>query len=115
MNKIRIFALLTALFGLVGCQRDEFSTPVAPRVIAMVQLTEVDRNTVAGFQEAMGKLGYQEGRDVTYLTDPPAGSVDKLEGIIRGHLAKNPDLFLVSSTPATQAVKRLTEANRKPP
>ncbi|MDO8958529.1 MAG: ABC transporter substrate-binding protein, partial [Rhodocyclaceae bacterium] len=33
----------------------------------------------------------------------------------RGHLAKNPDLFLVSSTPATQAVKRLTEANRKPP
>lgn len=119
MNNVLVIALLTSLLGLVGCQRNELSgaksTPAAPRVIAMVQLTEVDRKTVAGFQEGMAKLGYQEGKNVIYLSAPPAGSVDKLEGITRAHLAKNPDLFFVSSTPATQAVKRLTESSRKPP
>ena len=122
MNASYWIAVSTALLGLVGCQRDEAvggrSTPVmstTPRVIAMVQLTDVDRSTMAGFKEAMAKLGYLEGKNVAYLSAPPAGSVDKLDGIIRGHLAKNPDLLLVSSTPATQAVKRLTESGRKPP
>jgi len=119
VNKSFVLAVLTTLLGIAGCERGELfggkSGPAAPRVIAMVQLTEVDRNTVAGFKEAMAQLGYEEGKNVTYLADPPAGSIDKLEGIIRGHLAKKPDLFIVSSTPATQAVKRLTEAGRKPP
>jgi putative tryptophan/tyrosine transport system substrate-binding protein len=112
-------ALLMVFFTLAACQRDDLvgAKPQqgAPRVIAMVQLTAVDRNTVAGFQAAMSKLGYQNGKQVTYLDVPPAGSVDKLEGIIRGHLDKKPDLFLVSSTPATLAAKRLTEASGKPP
>jgi putative ABC transport system substrate-binding protein len=107
------------LFGLIGCQRDDVAgtKPVAgaPRVIAMVQLTAVDRHTVAGFQAAMAKLGYQEGKQVAYLDAPPAGSVDKLDDIIRSHLDKKPDLFLASSTPATLAVKRLTAASSKPP
>lgn len=116
MNNAMAMLLLTALLGLVGCQRGELSgAKSAPRVIAMVQLTDVDRKTVAGFQEEMARMGYQEGKNVAYLSAPPAGSVDKLEGIIRAHLAKNPDLFLVSSTPATQAVKRLTASSRKPP
>jgi putative ABC transport system substrate-binding protein len=112
-------AFIFVLVGSVACQRDDVAgaKPVqgAPRVIAMVQLTAVDRNTVAGFQAAMAKLGYQDGKQVTYLAVPPAGSVDKLDGIIRSHLDKKPDLFLVSSTPATLAVKRLTEASSKPP
>lgn len=117
-NKLLIVSL-AVLSGLVGCQREEATGARAGldarRVIAMVQLTEVDRNTVHGFQEAMTKLGYREGKNVVYLSMPPAGSVDKLEGIIRAHLARKPDLIFVSSTPATQAVKRLTEASSKPP
>lgn len=112
----RALAIIVLMASLLGCQREPSpGSQVTPRVIAMVQLTEVDRGTVAGFQEAMKELGYQEGRNVSYLLVPPAGTVDKLEDIILGHLARNPDLFLVSSTPATLAVKRLTEAKAKPP
>jgi putative ABC transport system substrate-binding protein len=80
-----------------------------PRVIALVQLTEVDASTVAGFKAGMAAAGYREGHDVIYLSKGPAVTVDRLEGIIREHLAQKPDLFMVSSTPATQQVKRLTE------
>jgi putative ABC transport system substrate-binding protein len=63
----------------------------------------------------MAQLGYQEGQQVIYLTEPPAGSIDKLDDMITRHLKKNPDLILASSTPAALAVKRLTESRGKPP
>jgi len=114
--------LVLVALGLTACQRDDraaaepgLGASATPRVVAMVRLTAVDDNTVASFQAAMSKLGYQAGQQVTYLDAPPAGSVDKLEGIIRHHLDKKPDLFLVSSTPATLAVNRLTEASGQPP
>jgi putative ABC transport system substrate-binding protein len=119
MKHVFLTAALLSLCGVTGCQRDDVagakSVQGTPRVIAMVQLTAVDRNTVAGFQATMTRLGYQDGKQVTYLDASPAGSVDKLEGIIRGHLDKKPDLLLVSSTPATLAAKRLTEASGRPP
>jgi putative ABC transport system substrate-binding protein len=116
----RRFLLLAAALTLIAAavllqppapapQRD------GPRVIAMVQLTDVDAQTVAGFQEGMARLGYRENKDVAYLTTGAIGSIDKLEEVIRGHLAKQPDLIFVSSTPATLAVKRLTESKRYPP
>ncbi len=112
-------ALLMVFFALAACQRDDLASAKpaagAPRVITMLRLTAVDNHTVAGFQAAMTKLGYQDGQRVTYVDAPPAGSVDKLEGIIRSHLDKKPDLLLVSSTPVALAVKRLTEASGKPP
>lgn len=86
-----------------------------PRVVAMVQLTAVDSGTVAGFQEAMARMGYRENHDIVYLTTGPVGHVAKLEEVIRTHLSKHPDLVFVSSTPATQAVKRLTDQEKHPP
>lgn len=119
MNNQYATVSLILLSCLAGCQREEaiVAGPAleAPRVIAMVQLTDVDRNTVNGFREAMANLGYREGSDVSYLSVPPAGSADKLDDIVRAHLARKPDLIFVSSTPATQAVKRLTEASGEPP
>lgn len=85
-----------------------------PRLIALVQLTEVDSATVAGFKAGMEAAGFHEGQQVVYLSQGPAGSIDKLDGIITGHLARHPDLIMVSSTPATQAVKRLTEGTALP-
>jgi putative ABC transport system substrate-binding protein len=91
------------------------SAHAGPRLVALIQLTEVDNNTVAGFKEAMTRLGYREGIEVTYLSTGPVGNADRLEETIRGHLQHKPDLIFVSSTPATQAVKRLTEADQHPP
>ncbi|MBI2276680.1 MAG: ABC transporter substrate-binding protein [Dechloromonas sp.] len=88
---------------------------LGPRRIAMLQLTAVDNDTVLGFQETMTTLGYREGIEVEYLSAGPVGSTERLENVIRDYLKKNPDLFFVSSTPATQTVKRLTEERRQPP
>jgi len=64
-------------YALAACQHDDPAgtepRQAEPRVIAMLRLTAVDNHTVAGFQAAMDKLGYQEGRHVTYLDAPPAG------------------------------------------
>lgn len=109
--------LLALLAALLACQRGAPApeTRERPRVIALVQLTEVDRNTRKGFMEAMSALGYREGEQVIYLSAPPAGSADKLERLIRQHLAQKPDLFFVSSTPATLVAKQLTTASGGPP
>jgi putative ABC transport system substrate-binding protein len=112
----RVLAFVVLLVGLFGCQRElSPGLQAAPKVIAMVQLTEVDKGTVSGFQEGMKALGYEEGRNLAYLAVPPAGSPDKLEVLIRRELAENPDLLLVSSTAATLVAKRLTEAKGTPP
>lgn len=91
------------------------ATTAVSKVIAIVQLTDVDNPTVAGFQEAMTGLGYREGQEVVYLNSGAVGRSDRLEDVIHSHLLKQPDLIFVSSTPATQAVKRLTEARQQPP
>lgn len=104
-----LLALAAALAYLLWPERAP-----APRVIALVQLTAVDRATVAGFKAGLAAAGYREGRDVTYLEATPAGEIGHLDAIIRTHLAKNPDLFLVSSTPATQRLKQLTQGRTIP-
>ncbi len=84
-------------------------TPASRLVtIGVVQLTAVDAETFEGFKTAMAELGFQEGENVRYLFPGPAGSLDRLDGIIAAHLAAKVDLLLVSSTPATQAAMRAT-------
>lgn len=85
-----------------------------PRTVALVQLTAVDAQTVAGFKAGMLEAGYREGQDVVYLEPGPVGSIDGLDAVILDQLGKQPDLFMVSSTPATQAVRRLTEGQGIP-
>ncbi|MGE5493353.1 MAG: ABC transporter substrate-binding protein [Actinomycetota bacterium] len=117
MKRLRLIVLfLASLAAAAVVLATAFSSASAkPRVIALVQLTSVDENTVLGFKEGMEQLGYREGSDVVYLSHGPIGSAQLLEGVIREHLEKKPDLFFVSSTPATQAVKRLTEGRQSPP
>jgi len=105
--------VIAAILVLVIPERGERAAG-KPVSIAMVQLTEVDRGTVAGFIEGMQQFGYREGRDVIYLNPGPVGAIDRLEPAIVGLLEQEPDLILVSSTPATIAVKRLTEGRQVP-
>lgn len=90
------------------------SAPASPLRIALVQLTAVDRQTVAGFKAGMAEAGYREGRDVVYLDPGPVGRIEALEAVVHDLLQRQPDLFMVSSTPATQAVRRLTASKNIP-
>ncbi len=112
---IFLFLLAAALaaggFWLVSGPRDAARKPW---LISVIQLTAVDAQTLKGFKEGMAALGYREGKDVTYLYNGPAGTIDNLGPAIRQHLAKKPDLIFVSSTPATLAVKKAVAATGIP-
>ena len=116
MKTFRSYGWFLALLALGAAWFiwQSWTEPSRPKVVALVQLTEVDRNTVAGFKAGMQAAGYRENSDVVYLEPEPAGTVERLEPIIRAHLAQQPDLFLVSSTPASQAVARLTRGRDIP-
>lgn len=100
--------LLLALLALYAWRPWSLVGQERPRVIALVQLTEVDANTVAGFKAGLAEAGYRGDRQVRYLDHGPVGRIERLDAVILDHLRQRPDLFLVSSTPATQAVQRLT-------
>lgn len=99
-------AAVAALAALLWLAAGRATPPHKPKVVSVIQLTAVDSATFEGFKAELAALGYREGRDITYLYDGPAGTIERLEPIILSHLARQPDLVLVSSTPATLAVKR---------
>ncbi len=110
-------AALAAVFGVmvivfVLSSGDDFPKKI-PR-IAVVQLSNVDTSTYAGFLVRMKELDYLPGVDFEVVYKGPAGSIDRLDGLVREYLAMEPDLILVSSTPGTLAVKRLTEGSGIP-
>ncbi len=109
---LAIFAV--ALAGVLWLTAERGNKSSAPRLVSVIQLTSVDGATFEGFRESLTAYGYREGREIEYLHDGPAGSIDALEPMILRHLARHPDLILVSSTPATLAVKRILGERRIP-
>jgi putative ABC transport system substrate-binding protein len=62
----------------------------------------------------MDELGYQEGRNITYVYQGPAASIAELDSIAGGLVAAKVDLILALSTPATQAAQRATSGTDLP-
>ena len=110
---VLICAVVAALLFTVWQMKK--SDQAAPYRIGVVSFTAVDRVTYAGFQEGLKKLGYGNGRKpVEYLFQSAGGDHKVLAAVVEKVLAFQPDLIFVSSTPATQAVKKATRQNRIP-
>jgi len=118
-HKLRLNNALTGIIIILGgmlfltlvvLNREDVSEQQRqPIVISVIQLSNVDASTYAGFLVEMKRLGYQQNIDVKYIYKGAAKDIAKLDDMVRWHLTKHPDLILVSSTPGTQAVKRLTK------
>lgn len=106
--KYGILAIVLAMLlaGAYWLAKQPAADGSRPLVISVVQLTPVDAATLQGFKEGMAQRGYREGKDIVYLDEGPAGTIARLEALVRRQLAAKPRLFFVSSTPATQAVKK---------
>ncbi len=89
-------------------------SPPRPVRVAVFSLTDVDDATLAGFKAGMARLGYREGAEIVYRVPGPAGRIDLLDAYVTGEAARDADLILVSSTPATQAVLRAGLDRRVP-
>ena len=83
-------------------------------VVAVVQFTCNNLDTLEGFKAGMAKAGYEEGRQVTYLIPEPAQSREELDRHLAQILAQKPDLLFVSPTLAAVAAKAATVQNRVP-
>jgi putative ABC transport system substrate-binding protein len=81
--------------------------------IAFIQLSQVDDKTFEGFKTQMELLGWSD-KKVQYIVPGAAQKVKNLPGIVEKVLEKKPDLIFVSSTPATQAVKKAIEGRNIP-
>ncbi|MEA3315029.1 MAG: ABC transporter substrate-binding protein [Campylobacterota bacterium] len=83
--------------------------------VAFITLSEVDNETFKGFKNGMETLGWREGSNIEYIVPKVAHTIDKLDSIVEEVLYKEPDLIFVSSTPATQAVKKALNGKKNIP
>jgi putative ABC transport system substrate-binding protein len=76
------------------------------KTVAFVSLSNVDDNTFSGFKTKMNDIGWIEGENINYIVAGAAKSVSNLSAKVEFVISKKPDMILVSSTPATQEVKK---------
>jgi putative ABC transport system substrate-binding protein len=62
----------------------------------------------AGFQEELGKLGWNEGQNIRIDTRWATADVESLQRFAKQLVALQPDLILTGSTPATAAMRQQT-------
>jgi putative ABC transport system substrate-binding protein len=82
--------------------------------IGVINLSPRLEPILEGFKARMAELGYQEGRNITYIYQGPASSIAELDSIAHGLVAARVDLILALSTPATQAIQRATAGTSLP-
>jgi putative ABC transport system substrate-binding protein len=70
----------------------------------------VRRPFLAAFRAAMRDLGYVEGTSFSIVTRYAEGKFDRLSELARELLSLDPDVLLVSTTPANIAAKRVTSS-----
>ncbi|MCK5110815.1 MAG: ABC transporter substrate-binding protein [Arcobacteraceae bacterium] len=97
--------LLVGIFFNTKSGKDEIKT----YTVAFVSLSKVDDNTFNGFKKQMQIYGWEENKNIKYIVPGAAKKVKNLKSIVKSVVEKKPDIILVSSTPATQEVKRATK------
>ena len=76
--------------------------------IGVLQFTNNNATTLAGFKLGMAEAGLRENKEIIYLFAGPVQDRSSLEAAVQQLLKKQPDLIFVSTTPATRAVKDVT-------
>lgn len=102
IKKTLLFFTIVLLF--LGCENKNNNT----KTVAFVSLSKVDDKTFEGFKNQMDYLDWKENKNIKYIVPGAAEQVSNLPSIIASVIKQKPDLILVSSTPATQEVKKQT-------
>src|SRR6516162_9518028 len=83
------------------------------RIGVLMAFSENDpeaQSWVAGFREELGKLGWTEGHNIQIDTRWATADVESLARSAKQLVARQPDLILTGSTPATAAMRQQTNA-----
>ncbi len=79
-----------------------------PSRIGVIQFTNNNATTLAGFKQGMQAAGLQENQEIVYLFDGPVQDRQQLEAATKELLTRQPELILASTTPAARAVQAVT-------
>ena len=83
--------------------------------VGVVNYTQVLNPIVEGFQAEMAKLGYIEGKNVTYIYHGLLENNSQvIEAEVKGMLDQKVDMFLTLGTPTTLAAKKAVEGTHIP-
>ena len=113
-RNVIFISLLILVLGIYFINKYKSSNETIVPTVAFLSLTSVDNKTFKGFKEQMEQYGWIENKNINYLISKPAQKVENLQPMVKSVVDKKPDLILVSSTPATQEVKRATVENNIP-
>jgi putative tryptophan/tyrosine transport system substrate-binding protein len=98
--------LVLVVFSMVlfftGCGEDNNKI----KTVAFISLSNVDNNTFNGFKSKMKEMGWNENENIKYVVAGAALNVKNLPNKVSSIIKQKPDMILVSSTPATQEVKK---------
>jgi putative ABC transport system substrate-binding protein len=79
-------------------------------LIASVENDPQVQKRLTVFREALGRLGWQEGRNLRTELRFRIGAIERMHAGAAELVSKGPDVILVTSTPAANAVRRLDPA-----
>ncbi|MEA3498353.1 MAG: ABC transporter substrate-binding protein [Campylobacterota bacterium] len=113
MRKYILFFLSLVVIVAILFKINSNSVDDKVKTVAFIALSNVDNNTFSGFKEQMKAYSWDE-KNINYIVPGAANKVENLKPIIESVILKKPDLILVSSTPATQEVKRQTANSNIP-
>jgi len=114
-NTILSLVLFIALVLLLILYNfDDTQKSNSTQKIGVISLSKVDNATFNGFKQKMEMFGWIEGVNIKYIRPAPALTINNLENVVHTVLKKDVDLILVSSTPGTLAVKKLTKGKNIP-
>jgi len=100
-----IIVVAIATYLILGSSDEDESDEI---VIGVINLAPVLDPVVGGFKDGMTDLGYVEGENITYIYEGPIGDISQLDAAAQALVDADVDLILSVSTPATQAVQRVT-------
>lgn len=110
----RIVLLLCLVLGLLsGCGSDDDEGEDSV-TIGIVNLTDALILGIEGYKAGMAELGYEEGKNVTYIYEGPVNAIDGLDAAVQKLVDADVDVIFSLSTPATLAAKRVTATTGTP-
>lgn len=104
---VLLLFFLLPFVAVTGCSRDQLNNN-RTYTVGVVNLNEELDKIFLGFKNNLEKLGYQEGRDITYIYNGSRIDTSEVENDLKFLIDQKVDMILSITTPATKKAKEMT-------
>ncbi|MBN1564442.1 MAG: ABC transporter substrate-binding protein [Anaerolineae bacterium] len=101
-SRVLFIVVILSSMLLSACEEDKKDESTQEKTIGVLNLSPGMESVLAGFKATMTERGYEEGKNITYIYQGPAGSVEGLDPLIEELKTHDLDLVLAFGTPTAQ-------------